>query len=212
MSDTLGRIIHLWPQVNLSRPSPIEIPNVTRDDLAHLFAALEFNLGVEVGTERGLYAETLCAANPNLQLTCVDPYRVYSGYREHLSQNKLNGFYDEAFSRLRRYDVRFIRESSITAVDSFPDNSLDWVYIDGNHSLPYVIADLHAWIPKVRKGGIVSGHDFIRRNNRLRYQCHVVEAVYAYTQSYMIEPWFIIGAKDKGEKRDAIRSFMWIKS
>ncbi len=214
MNITLARIKQLWPQLPLgNRPSPREIPGVGRDDLATLFANLGFTRGVEVGTERGEYAEILCKANPNLVLDCVDPYKAYKAYREHTSQLKLDALYDEATHRLRDYNVNFVRDFSANAHHRYDRESLDFVYLDGNHSLFHVIQDLYYWTPKVRRGGCISGHDMRRRNNRLKYQCHVVEAVYAYTQSYAIHPWFIVGAKEvvEGVKRDAIRSFMWIK-
>lgn len=209
---TRDSLYELWPQTP-RLGSLREIPNVGRDDLAYLFDALGFIKGVEVGTEYGEYAETLLQANPQLHLTCVDPYMAYKDYREHTSQEKLNGIYDQAQRRLHGYRCDMFRLSSTAAAPNFEKESLDFVYLDGNHSLPYVIADLHAWTPKIRKGGIVAGHDYIRRNNRLKYQCHVVEAVSAWMECYMIEPLFVVGAKEsrEGEKRDAIRSFFWVK-
>jgi predicted O-methyltransferase YrrM len=210
-TSTLQRIRELWsiPEGK----SPIEIPNVGRDNLAQLLAYLRFDRGVEVGTERGEYAEVLCKANPNLHLDCVDPYRAYRDYREHTSQAKLDALYYEATARLQNHNVAFVRDFSVDAAHRYDNESIDFVYIDGNHALPYVIQDLVAWVPKVRKDGLIAGHDFIRRNNRLRYQCHVVEAVYAYTQCYMINEWYVLGRKTEvsGEKRDVIRSFMWVK-
>lgn len=213
MTTTLDRILHHWPQTPTTGRSPREIPNVGRDDLATLLGQLGFTRGVEVGTERGEYAEILCQANPQLYLDCVDPYRAYRDYREHTSQPKLDALCYEATHRLRNYNVTFVRDFSVDATHRYDDESLDFVYWDGNHSLPYVIQDLVTWTPKIRKGGIAAGHDFIRRNNRLRYQCHVVEAVHAYTQSYMIDPWYVLGTKAEipGQKRDTIRSFMWVK-
>jgi len=192
--------------------SVIEIPNVGRNDLADLFCGLRFRTGAEIGTERGLYAEVLCQANPELKLYCIDPYRAYPGYREHTSQNKLNGFYDEAFSRLRRYDVEFLRMFSTDAAVGFDNSSLDFVYIDGNHSLLHVIQDLHAWVPKVRAGGIVAGHDWIRRK-RSDYLMHVPQAVTAYCDAYQIKPLLILGSKAiaEGEVRDKPRSWMFVK-
>ena len=40
------------------------------------------------------------------------------------------------------------------------DESLDAVFIDANHTYAALSADLRAWMPKVRRGGLVSGHDF----------------------------------------------------
>ncbi len=49
-----------------------------------------------------------------------------------------------------------------TDVSKFIANeSLDWIYIDGDHSYKGALADLENWSPKVRKGGIISGHDYI---------------------------------------------------
>jgi hypothetical protein len=62
-------------------------------------------------------------------------------------------------------------------------------------------------------GGIVAGHDYCSRKGK-GYSLHVIEAVNAWTQSYRIEPWFVIGRKDvhEGEKRDRPRSWMWVKA
>ena len=53
-----------------------------------------------------------------------------------------------------------IRKLSMEAVRDFEDNSLDAVYIDGNHRYDSVVADMAAWWPKVKDGGIVAGHDY----------------------------------------------------
>lgn len=209
---TFDKICEFWPQTPTGGVSPREIPNSGRDDLAQLFRHLDCRMGAEIGTERGLYAETICKTNPQLNLYCVDPYKAYKGYREHKSQNKLNGFFEEALARLMNYDVTFIRKLSVEAAAGFKDNSLDFVYIDGNHSLLHVIQDLCYWVPKVRHGGIVAGHDFIRRNHT-GYAMHVVQAVHAYTDSYGIKDWYVLGRKAiiEGEVRDKPRSFMWVK-
>jgi predicted O-methyltransferase YrrM len=144
---------------------------VGRDQLAELFAYLNFTRGVEVGTQTGLYAEVLVKANPQLHLTCVDPYLAYSGYREHKSQTKINQFREQAIERLAPYYVDFLRLTSTAASANIPNNSLDFVYIDGNHALMWVIEDLQHWVPKVRKGGIVSGHDYIRRLKAGTHAC-----------------------------------------
>ena len=211
--NTLERIKQLWSQLPLTgRTLPLEIPNVGRDDLAQLFAHLDFKVGAEVGTERGLYAETLCQAVPRLKLYCVDPYRAYKGYREHTSQSKLDVFYEQAQQRLSDYDCEFIRKPSIEASKEIGDGSLDFIFIDGNHSLLHVVQDLCYWVPKVRSGGIVTGHDFIRRDHS-GYLMHVPQALYAYTQSYGIDPWYVLGSKAvrDGEVRDKPRSWLFIK-
>lgn len=214
MNPTIARIQHLWPQLDLSQRSPISIPNVDRwHSLTALFRDLDFKVGAEIGVERAQFSKRLCVVNPQLHLYCIDPWLAYPGYREHVTQSKLDAFYEETRWRLADFNCTIIRKTSVEAAADIPNRSLDFVYVDANHDLPNVIADLHAWIPKVRSGGVVSGHDMLRRTNPVRYQCHVVEAVYAYTQSYMINPWFILGRKEiiEGELREKVRSFMWVK-
>jgi hypothetical protein len=181
--------------------------------LAYVFARLRFDSGVEVGTERGLYANTLLEANLNLYLDCVDPYRPYHGYREHTSVDKLEAFYMEAYVTLSKYPhVSFVRDFSEYAHYRYDDEVLDFVFIDANHSLLHVIQDLHYWVPKVKQGGIIAGHDWISRKDPAM-NMHVMEAVTAYVSAYNIKPLFLLGRKEirEGEVRDRPRSWLFIK-
>jgi hypothetical protein len=189
---------------------PIEIPNYGRNNLAELFKELNFKVGVEIGTERGGYAKVLCEANPGLELFCVDPWLAYKAYTDHVKQEKLDNFYDEAVETLKPYNCHIIKKFSMEAIKDFKDNSLDFAYIDGNHRFENVVEDF-SWEKKVRPGGIISGHDFIRYNHQRNN--HVIEAVTGYTLSYLINPWFVLGTRRKveGQIRDHCRSFMWIK-
>lgn len=54
-----------------------------------------------------------------------------------------------------------IRKTSIEAAKDFEDESLDAVYIDAEHDEDSVREDIRAWRPKIKRGGILSGHDFV---------------------------------------------------
>ena len=58
-------------------------------------------------------------------------------------------------------DVHIIRKFSGDAAKSFPDEYFDWVYIDADHTFDGLTNDLKSWWPKLRSGGIFSGHDFL---------------------------------------------------
>lgn len=192
---------------------PTVIPDAGRDDLACLFAELDFEIGVEVGVERGLYSEVLCRENPQATVYGVDPWRSYRNYRDHVSQGKLDGFLESTRRRMKPYpDYKILRELSLDAAKYFNDGQLDFVYIDGNHTLPFVINDMIEWSRKVRVGGIVSGHDY-RESRRVVTQNHVVYAVECFVKSYRLRPWFLWGSKAvlAGETRDSNRSWMWVK-
>jgi hypothetical protein len=190
---------------------PVEIPNVGRDDLALLFVELGYQTGVELGVERGLYSEILCRANPEVTLYSVDAWQCYKGYRVHVDQKHLDEIYADAQKRLSPYDCHLIRKFSIPAAETFKPASLDFVYIDGNHALEYVVADIAAWLPKIRPGGILAGHDYRKTKNS--FQMHVMHGVQAYTDAYRVRPWFVLGRKSpltKEEIRDKNRSWMWV--
>jgi|GEM_PF-1665900 len=53
-----------------------------------------------------------------------------------------------------------VRAYSVTASSQYQDESLDVVYLDATHSYEQVLADICAWYPKVKPGGIIAGHDF----------------------------------------------------
>lgn len=190
----------------------IEIPGVGRDLLPRIYRTLGFTVGAEIGVEQGAYAEEMLRAHPDLHLHCVDAWQAYKGYREHVTQPKLDGFYASTQARLAAWSVTYHRMWSTEAAATFADGSLDFVYIDANHLLPFVIQDLCAWVPKVRSGGIIAGHDYCRRRQS-GLQVHVVEAVHAYTQAYHVAPWWILGAKTirDGVERDRPRSYCWVQ-
>lgn len=191
---------------------PIEITNVGRNDLARWFCELGFRAGVEIGVESGEYSEILCKSNPGLHLFSIDPWKAYKGYRDHVNQEKIDGFYKRASERLAPYGATLIKKFSLDAVKEFADQSLDFVYIDGNHNILNVIQDLYYWTPKVKFGGIIAGHDYVV--HRPPTGMHVVEGVNAWVKAYRIAPWFILGCKAEviGQTRDEARSFAWVNA
>ena len=74
-----------------------------------------------------------------------------------------------------------ISAPSVQAASEYKDKSLDWVFIDGAHEYESVKADIEAWLPKVKQGGAIAGHDFNHE-----YQ-GIVQAV---TESF--EKWHVM--------------------
>ncbi len=210
-------VVELLDPTRRHRYDPIEIPNVGRDDLARLFAVLNARAGAEIGVEEGLYAEVLCRHNPRAAIYAIDPWKAYEGYSEHTDDRRLQWFYEATRERLKDFDNAFVvRETSLSAATKVRDLYFDFVYIDANHTFEYFTADLAAWIPRVKSGGIIAGHDYMERtdkSNDRRFQVHVVEVLSGYTRAYGISPWFVLGRKDirPGEVRDRPRSWMWVK-
>lgn len=57
------------------------------------------------------------------------------------------------------YRVMFEHVDSFVAADKFEDESIDFIFLDANHTYPYISKDILAYGPKMKKGGIMSGHD-----------------------------------------------------
>ena len=201
MNNNIEYIIKKF-NINLKSVSPIMIPNGTREDLADLFFELGFKIGAEIGVERGSYSEILCKHNPNLKLYCVDSWQQYDEYRDTLNQFSLEGYYEETKKRLAPYNCELIKKYSMDAVKDFENNSLDFVYIDGNHHFDYVAQDIINWAKIVRPGGIVSGHDY-RKDKNERIPFHIIQATHAYTDAHKISPWFVLGRST---------SWFWVKT
>lgn len=205
--DTLE---YIFNKFNLSRRarSPIEIPNYGRFQLVNLFAELGFKVGAEIGVFKGIYAQAICKANPTVELHLVDVWMNYADF--YISGMK--GAKEEALERLKGYNTPIHHMTSIEAAQEIPDESLDFVYIDGNHDWLHVAQDLYYWHRKVRTGGIVAGHDF-KKLRKPSSNMHATSAVWGFTDAYQIKPWFLLGtrAKTPGLIRDKARSYMWVK-
>lgn len=209
--DTLQKIQDKF-NLDLSKKSPIEIPDFGRSNLTELFFELNFKKGVEVGVEKGRYSLELMESNPQLTLYGVDPYVAYKGYTDFVRQRTIDENEAEAHQRLDKFNnYHFIKKFSMEAVKDFKDESLDFVYLDGNHDFQNVVNDLAAWSKKIKKGGIIAGHDYY--NHRGPTHIHVYQAVNGFTEAWKIRPWFVLGSKAmiEGQVRDKSRSFMWVK-
>lgn len=179
-------------QVDLSQKLPIRLSINRQRGLTTLFSELGFKVGAEVGVEEGNYAKWLCIKmhKNKLKLFLIDPYIAYNEYTTYHSKEDqvfLDNAYKKAKEKLIRFNVEFIKKTSMEAVKDFKDNSLDFVFIDGNHDFQFVINDIVEWSKKVRPGGIISGHDYSS------YMREVRGAVDAWVKIKRINPWFIVG-------------------
>ena len=135
--------------------------------------------GAEIGVLFGEYSTHLLANWPGT-LILVDPWinqdpDVYLDGCNAVSMNRAMKRAMEAVSPfINRVEV--IRDYSVEAAQRVPDNSLDWVYLDGNHALESVRSDISVWWPKVRSGGIIAGHDYYERHDAYQ-SCGVKQAV-----------------------------------
>jgi predicted O-methyltransferase YrrM len=131
--------------------------------LSFLVGRLGWKIGAEIGLSDGLTSAYLLSRHPDLHMIGVDARRGFPGHAgpddfmdwDHAILAK------SAAIRLEPYKDRcsILTGLSVEAADSVPDASLDFVFIDADHSEAACRADVLAWLPKVRADGWITGHD-----------------------------------------------------
>lgn len=176
--------------VQPERKGKTSISNCNRTTLAKMLNELDYRVGAEVGVAQGKHAKMLLENNPQIKLFLIDPWDIYPGY--DMYGIKIRGYEKLCRRRLTPYEkqVRYIKKQSMDAVGMFPDNSLDFVFIDAAHDFRHIAEDIVEWSPKVRVGGLVYGHDFKRT---LWKNSDVKEVVMTYFYCKNIKPWFEFG-------------------
>lgn len=116
-------------------------------------------VGVEVGTFCGENALALLRSMPGLFLYLVDPYEPY----DHPGMDKeslrwARGVMEQNLKPFRRW--AHVPLKSVEAAEGIENASLDFVFIDDDHSSEAVEASVRAWLPKVKHRSGLIGHDF----------------------------------------------------
>jgi hypothetical protein len=118
----------------------------------------------EIGSYAGESTMIMAGKFASAQLWAIDPWG--SGYccdKGELSYNEeptaVESRFDENTASIKNRLTKF-KGKSLDAAVRIPDGSLDVVYIDGCHEYACVVDDIKAWLPKVRPGGVLCGHDY----------------------------------------------------
>ena len=117
-------------------------------------------IGVWKGGSTAYMGVEIYNSNKKIIYDAID---TFEGSKEH---GEVRGLYEEAYNNLKSLIdlkvVNLIKSHSLEAVKKYEDESIDFCFIDGSHEYQDVKADILAYLPKVKKGGILSGHDYDR--------------------------------------------------
>jgi hypothetical protein len=121
--------------------------------------------GVEVGVLYAEFSEHILTHWKGEKLYLVDAWRTFPGLVDVNNPDE-NGQLNNmgmAVKRIYRFEERatVIREPSLSASSLFQNDSLDFVYLDAAHDYKNVTFDIMTWLPKVKPGGILAGHDYL---------------------------------------------------
>lgn len=114
----------------------------------------------EIGCYLGVSTETFLKFSPS-KMYCIDFWGSDPNYKEtEWTQNNFSDVESTFRSTMSEYpSVEIIKKNSVEAALDIPDNSLDLVYIDASHDMFDVLKDIKAWLPKIKQGGYIAGHD-----------------------------------------------------
>ncbi len=122
----------------------------------------------EIGVWKGDFSEHIRATARPRTLHLIDPWRFVPSYPQRWyggaaarNQDDMDRIYQDVMHRFADDPcVRVHRLDSTSAAARFADATLDWVYIDADHSYQAVLADLKMWAPKIKPGGMLAGDDY----------------------------------------------------
>ena len=124
---------------------------------------------VEIGSWKGRSSAFLTVeainSNKNISVTCIDTWMGSSEHQEGAECEDItvvNGtLYQTFIKNMKPVQGKFnhLRIDSVDAASLFEDNSVDFLMIDAAHETSLVIQDIEAWLPKMKKGGIMTGDD-----------------------------------------------------
>jgi hypothetical protein len=131
------------------------------------------SVGAEIGVHQGDFSRVILDVVAPSMLHLIDPWKyepsstyeraLYGGRAEN-GQAEMDARYESVLDRfdteIKAGQVTVHRGQSAEVLGALPDESLDWVYIDGNHLYEFVARDLELSLRKTRPGGLVTGDDY----------------------------------------------------
>jgi hypothetical protein len=131
------------------------------DVISNLILAHDLKVGAEIGVKAGENIANILKACPDFifyAIDCWDPKLKYLTWRKGAQFT-----HEKMFDRLvSAYPDNIIKKKgySVPMAATIPDGSLDLVFIDGDHSFDGCAIDISTWLPKLKSGGIIAGHDY----------------------------------------------------
>jgi len=136
----------------------------------------------EVGVDEGDFSQKIINIIKPSKLYLIDLWD---------SERYNNDKYKKVISRFNNLiecgQIEFRRGDSANELNKFPDNFFDMVYIDTVHDYKTTYSELLICKEKVKKEGLIAGHDYNIGNWRKRFKYGVIEAVHEFMVKYNYE-------------------------
>ncbi|CAE7374233.1 unnamed protein product [Symbiodinium natans] len=153
----------------------------------------------EIGVWYGDVSAHLLAEFQNLHMLLVDPYHLRA---EGVAEDQPQGLPVEALdigtrrTQPFRYRATHLLQHSVEAAGWVSRNSMDIVYVDGDHSYEGVASDLNAWWPILRDGGAMVGHDYTITWPGVVRAVNEFADVHGLDVNFSAELWWFLKSRD----------------
>ena len=125
----------------------------------------------EIGVWKGDFSQQILDIVDPKVLHLIDPWGFQENYNKSMyggsvakNQKDMDGIFSHVSERFKNQIIHqkvFVhRTFSQNAAHGFSDHYFDWLYIDGNHTYEYVLKDLQFYVPKIKRGGFITGDDY----------------------------------------------------
>ncbi len=133
----------------------------------------------EIGVDHGSFSSEILRLTQPKKLHLID---IWGTDRYH--DGLYTGVVDKFNSEIATEQVIVNRALSLEAVSQFEDHYFDWIYIDTDHSYETTKNELDLYRHKMKRGGIIAGHDYAKGNMVNVYRYGVIEAVHEFCIKY----------------------------
>jgi len=136
------------------------------ESISDFIKMFNFSRGAELGVSEGLNFKNLLILNPQLKLYGIDSFESEGNVLEKYDEGIYEGRTQEkAIQNAKQIEsefpnrARMIFKRTEDACKEIPNNHLDFVFIDADHTYEGVKKDIEMWEPKVHENGLIMGHD-----------------------------------------------------
>lgn len=167
-------------------------PGVAASQIPHLLESDRELVGIEIGCAFGVSTEYLLKELRGT-LHGIDPYFEYVDWNSDVLNSEVNhSNYNQLIFRTKVFGDRFVHHklTSDDAVQNFLDDSVDYIFIDGLHTYEQVLKDCRNYYPKLKAGGLLSGHDYRTISEVRRAVDEFADSVGASIQTGVNDIWY----------------------